>query len=159
MYEELRRWAGGGSVLEFGCGVGRLCRAFQSEGYLGVDASPSAVRAAIDENPDHSFLHYLGGPLPKAATVLAWTVLLHVPDDEIKETVSHLIRATNELLIIGEIMGRTWRRSGDPPVFNRDVHEYDELLYGEGFGDIYHVTRPCSRYPGSSYTVIHARRG
>ena len=31
-------------------------------------------------------------------------------------------------IVIGEVMGRQWRRPGDPPVFNREAHEYVELL-------------------------------
>ena len=36
--------------------------------------------------------------------------------------------------VVGEVMGRQWRRPGDPPVFNREAHEYVELL-----------GRPCER--------------
>lgn len=109
-----------GSVCEFGCGDGRLAPAFDD--YYGMDINPYAVEAARKRNPDKTF----GDDLQPADTVLAHTVLLHVPDDEI-ESVMESFQAYNTI-VISEIMDRRWRRDGDPPVFNRNIENYLDLL-------------------------------
>ena len=155
VHGDLREIAMDRSVLEFGCGVGRLSPAFLPSRYLGVDVSPGSINEAQNQNPDHAFLLYAGGRLPRFDVVLAWTVLLHVSDDEIKRTVGELARATSTQLVIGEIMGRSWRRRGDPPVFNREPLEYVELLEQVGsFRSIRHWNKPCVRYPNSHYTIL-----
>src|SRR5690606_9750276 len=79
-------------------------------------------------NPSHSFVDQW----QPADTWLAWTVLLHVPDDELPALLART--ASYGRVVIGEVMGRRWRRPGDPPVFNREADEYVEL-----------VGRPCER--------------
>jgi hypothetical protein len=49
-----------------------------------------------------------------------------VPDDEI-ESVIDLAKGYKHI-VIGEIMGREWRRPGNPPVFNRDAQEYADMI-------------------------------
>lgn len=45
------------SVLDVGCGYGRIADCFTSQGYdyLGVDVSPTAVKQALDRTPDARF--------------------------------------------------------------------------------------------------------
>jgi len=111
-----------GSVFEFGCGDGRLAPAFAPERYAGFDINPVALAAAAAANPGYRY----ATKWQPAETWLAWTVLLHIPDDEITD----LLAATTsyERVVIGEVMGRQWRRPGNPPVFNRDSHEYVKLM-------------------------------
>jgi len=155
VYQELRELSGDHSVLEFGCGTGRLSPAFLPNRYLGVDVSPGAINEAQHGCPEHPYLLYRGGPLPRFDMVLAWTVLLHVHDDEIARTVQRLVKATRTQIVIGEIMGRSWRRLGDPPVFNREPLEYVALLEAAGMrGGIRQYAKPCVRYPNSHYTII-----
>jgi SAM-dependent methyltransferase len=121
LFEALRK-ACTGSVFEFGCGDGRLSRAFDPGSYVGYDINPSALAAAKKANPHHSY----ASEWFKADTFLAHTVLLHVPDDELVEVIE---RAKGyQRIVIGEVMGRKWRRPGDPPVFNREAHEYTEMV-------------------------------
>lgn len=61
-----------------------------------------------------------------ADTWLAHTVLLHVPDDEIDQLLGRT--ASYSRVVIGEVMGRNWRRPGDPPVFNREASEYVGMI-------------------------------
>ena len=111
-----------GSVFEFGCGDGRLAPAFPAESYAGFDVNEAALAAARRANPAYRF----GNEWVEADTWLAHTVLLHVPDDAIGGV---LARAqAYDRIVIGEVMGRQWRRPGDPPVFNREAHEYVELV-------------------------------
>ncbi len=121
LFEALGR-ACRGSVFEFGCGDGRLAPAFPIEQYAGFDINATALAAARVANPAHRYVT----EWEPADTWLAHTVMLHVPDDEI----GRLLERTRDYprIVIGEVMGRKWRRPGDPPVFNRDVTEYAALV-------------------------------
>lgn len=111
-----------GTVFEFGCGDGRLSPAFNPSSYIGYDINPAAIEAAKYNNPAHI---YSDTPRP-ADTFLAYTVLLHIPDDEISDAIG--IAKQCKRIVIGEIMGRRWRRGGNPPVFNREAKEYADMI-------------------------------
>lgn len=126
-----------GSVFEFGCGDGRLAPAFDPTLYHGYDINQYAIDAARVNNPKHKF----GLDIVASDTVLAYTVLLHIPDDQIQSVIDTFKRY--ERIVIGEIMGRQWRRSGNPPVFNRDIEEYIEMV---GRSEYSVIKVPCPRY-------------
>ncbi len=115
---------GPGRVLDFGCGVGRLAKYFEPVRYHGVDICGAAIDIATTAEPAHSF-SLLGHDLPKADVTLAHTVLLHVPDDEIAVVIA---RFNSPRVVVSEILGRRWRREGDPPVFNREKRDYQDLF-------------------------------
>lgn len=111
-----------GKVFEFGCGDGRLAPAFDPESYYGMDINPAAIKKARIDNPKYSF-----GLSPATGdTFLAYTVLMHVPDEKIWEVVS--LASESYRIVVGEILGRKWRRPGNPPVFNRERQEYEEIF-------------------------------
>lgn len=122
---EALRVACTGTVFEFGCGDGRLAPAFDPMDYAGFDINPHALQAARRANPRHRYVT----EWEPADTWLAHTVLLHVPDDEITELIDRAKGYSR--IVIGEIMGRQWRRPGDPPVFNREAREYADLVGSE----------------------------
>jgi len=136
LFEALGR-ACRGSVFEFGCGDGRLAPAFSPERYVGFDINLAALTAAAAANPQHRY----STEWQPADTWLAHTVLLHVPDDEI----AGVINAAKQYprIVIGEIMGRRWRRPGNPPVFNREAHEYVAMV---GRDPIEMIAVPYPRY-------------
>ena len=111
-----------GKVFEFGCGDGRLSPFFAADRYVGYDVNKHALAAAKTNNPKHRYENKLEG----ADTALAYTVLVHVPDEQIKAVVG-LLKGYKRI-IIGEIMGRKWRRDGLPPVFNREAREYIDMI-------------------------------
>lgn len=111
-----------GSVFEFGCGDGRLAPAFDPDRYFGFDINSAALAAAKVANPKHRY----GDEWEPADTFLAHTVLLHVPDDELPSVLDRANRYPR--VVIGEVMGRKWRREGNPPVFNREAHEYEAMF-------------------------------
>lgn len=115
-----------GSVLEFGCGDGRLSGYFSKNKYIGYDINPKAVERAKENNPGYKYINLLEEFKKPKDTVLAYTVLLHIPDDEIQEVIELFKRFKK--VVIGEITGRKWRRDGNPPVFNREIKDYEELL-------------------------------
>lgn len=137
LFETLRR-ACTGSVFEFGCGDGRLAPAFSPELYAGFDINPTALAAAAGANPGYRYVT----EWQPADTWLAHTVLLHVPDDEIGPLLART--AGYSRVVIGEVMGRQWRRPGDPPVFNREAHEYVEMI-GRELVEVFDVPYPRYR--------------
>ena len=111
-----------GSVTEFGCGDGRLAKTFPAASYLGYDINEHALQAARKNNPQHTFTNRFS----PSDTFLAHTVLLHIPDDEIHCVINKA--AQSKTIVISEIMGRKWRRGGNPPVFNREAKEYEQMI-------------------------------
>ena len=90
--------------------------------YQGYDINPHALKQAKINNPRYKYVN----EWKPADTVLAYTVLLHIPDSEIEGIIE--IMKEYERIVIGEITGRQWRRKGNPPVFNRDVSEYINMI-------------------------------
>lgn len=110
-------------VVEFGCGIGRLAGCFDVDRYVGVDISPAAIERAKRAHPSHYFeVVGVDDELPTSHVTLAHTVLLHVPDNALSAVVG---RFESPRVIVSEILGRHWRRPGDPPVFNRDESDYE----------------------------------
>lgn len=77
------------SVLDFGCGVGRLARAFRDNfsRYVGLDISESLIAKARELHatlPDASFEVSTGDTLSLADDsfdlVYSWAVMQHIPD-------------------------------------------------------------------------------
>ena len=110
-------------VLEIGCGTGRLAGVFEPTNYLGTDICAEAIDLAARANPRHRFtLHSDYETAPDADVTLFHTVLLHIPDDELPAMIA---RIRSPRVIVGEILGRRWRRPGNPPVFNRERADYE----------------------------------
>lgn len=129
--DTLKKMAGERSVLEFGCGYGRLCGSFSPKRYVGVDVNPNALAQARAENPGYTFVPAEGNRLPRAEVAFTYTVLLHINDDVIQEYVDALAACADEV-IVAELMDRRWRRPSDPPVFCRDPETYIMLFARAG---------------------------
>jgi len=133
-------------MVEIGCGVGRLAAGFAPDDYIGADINPHALPIARLAHPDHEFrliteeLEY-----PNGASLLFYTVLLHVSDELLRPTLEKATRASDRI-IIAEIMDRRWRREGNPPVFNRETEDYIGVMQGFGYRLARHERRPYERY-------------
>ena len=146
-------------VTEIGCGVGRLSPAFPPEHYIGIDICTSALEIAEENNRDYKYiLHNQGDSYPPADVRLVYTVLLHIDDDCIGDFIENLCQdpATWHTLrvIVAEIMGRKWRRPGNPPVFNREADEYITLFEKCGFEKDYHNEKVYERYADPKFNKI-----
>lgn len=92
--------AGGGPVLDIGCGPGVLTRLLASRGLTvsGIDVSTAMLHLALRNNPGLGFLAASLTQLPLAdrvATgVICWYVLHHVPDDDLRTAIRELARVT-----------------------------------------------------------------
>jgi SAM-dependent methyltransferase len=142
-----------GSIVEVGCGYGRLCKAFHVDHYLGIDFSTEAVQAAKKLNPSYNF-STIGNTskYPISNTKLLFTVLLHQADEDIEKIVANL--ATTHRIIVGEVCGRHWRRSGNPPVFNRDTSEYVDLFASFNKQLSKHIKRPYLAYNNTEIDIM-----
>jgi SAM-dependent methyltransferase len=139
-------------ILDFGCGYGRLCRVVQPENYIGIDLNPRAIQEARSRYPEYFFKEIdVDTEYDNVDVVLAYTVFLHLDDDTLGPTLQRLRGACKKRLIIGEILGREWRRPGDPPVFNRNFDDYIGLLQRFGFQVINEYKFPYKRYADSPY--------
>jgi len=127
------------SVLEFGCGAGRLYPPFSDVDYLGVDISAAAIDAASLAHPGATGRFWripYGGQIPRSVQAgFAYTVLLHVPDDQLALIVSTITGSVTGRFVVAEILGRHWRAPGqvDPPVFNREAQEYIDVFEESGW--------------------------
>jgi len=142
---------GSNTVIEIGCGYGRLCGKFFPAKYIGVDVNPNAIRKAKQLNKKYKFKQIdPATPLPISDYIFYYTVLLHVPDEDIVEMLRENTRNT-DYVIVGEILGRDWRRGGNPPVFNREHSEYIEIFKEAGLSHIQTVYMPYKRYQEDPY--------
>lgn len=135
-----------GSVLEIGCGYGRLCEAFDPCQYLGADINENALVRAREKHPGYTFEAYQG---QSADTALLYTVLLHISDDDLPGFIAGI---NADRVIVAEVMGRGWRRPGNPPVFNRDPEDYIEAF--AGFELVETHAKPYAHYKGTDITFL-----
>ena len=105
--------AGGGPVLDVGCGPGWLTRHLASRGLAvsGIDVSISMLRLARTNNPGLGFAAASLTQIPVAegalAGVFCWYVLHHVPDEDLGPAIRELTRviAPGGSLMLGGHVG------------------------------------------------------
>lgn len=91
----------GGSVVDVGCGTGRVARWLGARGLpvLGVDPSRAMLRIASAAQPDADFAvgtaTAIPAPTASAAGVLAWYSLIHVPPTELDAAAAELARVVH----------------------------------------------------------------
>lgn len=152
----LRAKLDGQHVVEFGCGPGRLAPCFRPELYVGVDVCAQAIVMAEVTHPVHRFLKI--GPddaPPPGDVLLAHTVLLHVPDEDLPVVVGRFCQPE---ILVSEIMGHQWRRPGDPPVFNRGATDYAEVFNAAGYDLWADGLLPYPHYGATPLTWLKFRR-
>lgn len=147
----LYNWVGKGDVTELGCGYGRCSSAFPVSKYHGVDINSDAVERAKKLFPTYSF-EVITSPdnLPGGHVLMAYTVLLHMPDAVLVPWIQ-AAQARYNYILVCEILGREWRATaGITPVFNRDLEDYKSLF--SPFSLVAEVRLPYQRYVNSEFT-------
>lgn len=142
-----------GIVIDYGCGPGRHTLAFTPYHYLGVDLNPYAIDAAREntkkEPPNYRFqvIDFLQ-PLAPCDVILAWTVLLHIHDEDLPKVLDQFTAAKPEYIVIGEIMDRRWREVSPPngPFYQRDLDDYLQYLDGRYYTLVRNHRIPYARY-------------
>lgn len=132
-----------GTVVDLGCGYGRLCQCFCPEKYLGLDVNPEAIAKARTLFPMYQFKDTNGKLFPKADLYFSYTLFLHLTDEEI-----HYILDIVDCswFVVAEILGHEWRRDGLPPVYNREFDEYLKIFKEHGFSLHMEEEKPYARY-------------
>ena len=157
--ELVERFPRGQHTIDFGCGDGRLVPFFHPADYYGVDINPHAIEACRAAHPRYRFELIGKDPLPFVDAVLCYTVLLHVPDEELDEVVRRVTDAAPRVLVV-EILGREWRRGGIPPTFNRSPMDYSAAFGAHGFILWSSLAFDYARYrEGTKITMLEFRRG
>lgn len=147
------------TVLEFGCGTGRLAGMFLHATdclYTGVDVSDLAIAKARERFADRkdrfSVVEYGKAPDSDFDAGFSYTVFLHVRDEDLGSIVEAVSSAVRHRFVVGEILGRAWRIPGqaDPPVFNRERQEYVDVFerFGWSFRELRAV--PYRHYAGKA---------
>ena len=122
-----------GFVCEVGCGTGRCCEAFQPDSYVGLDVNEHVVKEARRAYPRHSF-QTVGwhDVYPEADTYLFYTMLLHVPDDEVMNVLARTKHdGYQPRVVVFETMCRDYR-SEKQGNYQRDIHEYMDMMNRTG---------------------------
>lgn len=125
LFAELVGAAGGGAVLDVGCGPGRVSAHLASLGLdvSGVDLSPGMVGVARREHPQLRFdvasMTELDLAPASLAGLLAWYSLIHVPDEAVPGVLARFaagLRPGGVLLLASqagdEVVHRTRSRLG-----------------------------------------------
>ena len=135
------------TVVEIGCGYGRLASAFPVDGYLGLDINPEAIARARTDRPDYRFQSVdFDSPYPDADLYIAYTVFLHIDDANIADINRRVSQVCKKLLIV-EVLDREFRtRPSVVPNFVRTRDEYERIF--DGFSLDFEIRKPYRHYPG-----------
>jgi len=117
-------------VCEIGCGTGRIAKFLNPAKYVGVDINKTAIQKSRKSLPDHMFKTIKWeDKYPPADTYLFFTVLLHIPDDELDE----IIKKLRCQVVVVEAMGRWIRDYGKGNNYLRDPGDYRKAFQNHGF--------------------------
>jgi len=133
-----------GQVCEIGCGPGRIASYLPAANYIGIDINQTAINEAQKKLPSYLFKKInWEDDYPFAQTYLLFTVLFHIPDNELSSIVSKL---TNKVVIV-EAMGRWLRDYGRGNNYLRDPEEYRNTFATYGFRELKFIHFSSKRYP------------
>lgn len=131
-----------GTVCEIGCGAGRVASLFTPDIYIGTDINPVAIAQAKERLPSHDFrVVQFDDPYPKADIGLFYTVLLHIPDEFVQETINKC--NVFRYVVVFESMDRSLRKLD----FQRSKEDYVNLFRTAGFIPITYLHEPSVLKP------------
>lgn len=155
---------GDSSVLDAGCGAGRMSRYLAERGcrVTGVDLSVGMVEMALHDHADLSFtagsLTELPFPADRFAGVMLWYSIIHTPPHaqaRIFEEAARVLRPRGHLLVgfqAGEgtrDVSESYRRFGHDVVLERHLHTPDQVAARLAAAGLHEVCRMVRRPQGS----------
>lgn len=155
----------GKPICEVGCGYGRLSPAFYHDDYIGVDINRAAIEKAKHEHPAYAFHLIDGYEYPPSMAKLAYTVAMHVPDEEYPLMIEAMCGSTGEQIVIAEILGshlrkpvtRTFNGAVSHATFGRDQIKHENEFLKHGWSLVTYHVHP---YPGKgNFTFLDFRKG
>jgi SAM-dependent methyltransferase len=150
-------------VIEIGCGYGRLAEAFAATDYWGLDCNAEAIKRARRLHPDHRFRIIDSYNYPPSMVKLAYTVAIHIPDEEYPQFIKAICEYTHDQVVIAEILGKHLRRKLEEkkegwiqPTFGRNKEDHEREFEKNSFQL---VTWHDFQYPGKgTFTFLDFRR-
>jgi SAM-dependent methyltransferase len=141
------------TVVEIGCGYGRMASAFPASRYRGLDVNPAAIEKARKHLAEYRFdVIDFDGPYPSADLYLAYTVFLHIDDKHIVTIARNLSSACRKLLI-AEILDPNFRKAPSAvPNFVRSRADYETIFYSYRLD--FELRRPYAHYPGKDLSYL-----
>lgn len=154
----------GRPVCEIGCGYGRLSSAFEDDKYIGVDCNKEAIERAKRKLPTYSFHVIDEYRYPPTMAKFAYTVAMHVPDDEYPLMIEAMCKSTGDQIVIAEILGShlrkdlTRKKDGvSHATFGRDQLQHENEFMKHGWSLVTYHQKP---YPGKgNFTFLDFRKG
>ncbi len=139
------------TIVDFGCGYGRLSENFNPKKYIGIDLNSKALEKAKENNPEYNYLEInIDSEYPKCDIVFAYTVFLHNDDKTLKSILCRLKNTNCKYIMIADIMSKNWPENIIPPTYHRSVEEYNTLMSDIGFSLILEKRYPYKRYAESA---------
>jgi SAM-dependent methyltransferase len=129
-FAELVLAAGGGPVIDLGCGPGRITGPLHDQGLdvRGIDLSPAMVEVARRDFPHLSFecgsMRAIAAPDEALAGAVAWYSIIHTPPDdqpELFHEMARVLRNGGQLLAAFQV--------GDTKVHLTEVYGHDDLSF------------------------------
>ena len=153
------------TVLEIGCGTGRLCQIFRDDKYIGIDINPSAIHEASAKNPGYNFAVIKLGQylMPPRDSVLLYTVCLHIPNEILRDQLKIICSSSKKSVIIAEIMNPKYRSNrvegAEYDISNqRSATDYIDLMGQLGFDLETEMKIPYAYYKGEDITFLKFTR-
>lgn len=163
VFDQLVASVGEGSVLEIGCGRGRLAPLFNRSLYTGVDLCKSAIETARARNPGYRFIHtdsFWACPnefVTDIEAVFLCSVAIHLPERILSDLLRRL-RPLARRLCISEIMDPTrLKMSRVPPTINRSPEHLSWVMLKAGWDVVARVDAPCLCYQNVNMTCLTAQ--
>lgn len=153
----------GRPVCEVGCGYGRLADAFEPEKYIGVDCNREAIDRAKVRLPEYSFHVIDEYRYPPTMAKFAYTVAMHIPDEEYPEFIKAMCNSTGDQIVIAEILGADKRRKLEKKkigyihaTFGRSMDDHEQEFRNNNWSLVTYFERP---YPGKGmFTFLDFRK-
>lgn len=154
----------GRPVCEVGCGYGRLAGAFEDDKYIGVDCNREAIERAKRKLPAHSFHVIDSYRYPPSMAKFAYTVAMHVPDEEYPLMIKAMCESTGDQIVIAEILGSHLRKpvtenkvGVSHATYGRDQIKHENEFLKHGWSLVTYHVHP---YPGKgNFTFLDFRKG
>jgi len=143
-------------LVEIGCGYGRLCTSVNDDKYYGYDINNTSINNAKSKYPNYKFeLLSEDTIIVKSDIVMAYTVGLHIHDDDILAFIKKYT-ANTKAFIMAEIMDIKWPKNpnGTPPTFHRSPEEYEELFNSIGMTLKAKEDIPYTYYDNTNITIM-----
>ena len=130
---------------------------FESDKYIGVDPNRAAIEQAKKTYPLRSFHVLQNYGFPPSMAKFAYTVAMHVPDEEYAEFIFGMCDSTGDQIVIAEILGRDKRRKLEKKkigyihaTFGRSMDDHEREFRRNGFSL---VTYHEHNYPGKGTSM------